>query len=168
MDQLCLTCQLDLGLFTRGDVYYHQLRHHKDHLKPAAPPGALRCPLKPLYDKQGGKIRLRRLQLIGPHLRQSGVAAAASPQKHPSYPKQVSCLSPRSWILTPLFQESEKDERGCEFCAEEIGSFDNLERAFHFSAHYRQIFLKDPSTAGFSGRSFRWWSNCLWMKGETT
>ena len=63
MDQLCLTCQLDLGLFTRSDVYYHQLRHHKDHLKPAAPPGALRCPLKPLYDKQGGKIRLRRLQL---------------------------------------------------------------------------------------------------------
>ena len=57
MSQPCLTCQLDLGLFTESDVYYHHLRHHKDHLEPAPPPGALRCPLRPQYDKKGGKIR---------------------------------------------------------------------------------------------------------------
>ena len=82
MSQSCLTCQLDLGLFTESDVYYHHLRHHKDHLEPAPPPGiyvqlyiynhlqhhkdhlepapppgALRCPLRPQYDKKGGKIR---------------------------------------------------------------------------------------------------------------
>ena len=86
MEQVCLTCQLDLGLFTQADVYYHQLRHHKDHLEPAAPPGALRCPLKPHYDKQGGKIRLRRLQLICLNLRDtSGVAAAVNLPKHPCY-----------------------------------------------------------------------------------
>ena len=33
------------------------LQHHKDHLEPAPPPGALRCPLRPQYDKKGGKIR---------------------------------------------------------------------------------------------------------------
>ena len=64
MEQFCFTCQLDLGLFTTTDVYFHQLRHHKDHLRPAAPPGALRCPLKPHYDKQGGKIRLAKFNPI--------------------------------------------------------------------------------------------------------
>ena len=74
---------------------------------------------------------------------------SCQPPEVPILP-QPGVLSPRSWILTPLFQESEneKDEKGfCEFCAEEIRSFDNLELAFHFSAHYRQTFLKNLSTA---------------------